>query len=38
MTHNSLYLVLILSLDLNWRWLLFQPIILKIPEKADVEN
>ena len=38
MTHNSLYLVLILSLDLNWRWLLFQPIILKIPEKADMEN
>ena len=38
MTHNSLYLVLILSLDLNWRWLLFQPIILRILEKADVEN
>ena len=38
MTHNSLYLVLLLSLDLNWRWLLSQPIILKIPEKADMEN
>ena len=38
MTHDSLYLVLLLSLDLNWRWLLFQPIILKIPEKADIKN
>ena len=38
MTHYSLYLVLLLSINLNWRWLLSQPIILKIPEKADVKN
>ena len=38
MTHNYLYLVLLLYLDLNWRWLLSQAIILKIPEKANMEN
>ena len=38
MTHYSLYLLLLLTLDLNQRWLLSQPIIFKILEKADVKN
>ena len=37
-THYSLYLILLLPIDLNWRWLLPQPIIVKIPKKADIEN
>ena len=38
MTHYSLSLILLLSINLNWRWLLTQSIILKIPKKAGVEN
>ena len=38
MTHDSLYLVLLLSLNLHWSRLLFQPIILKIFEKANIQN
>ena len=38
MAHYSLYLILLLSINLNWRWLLSQPIILKIHEKTDIEN
>ena len=37
-THCSLYLIFFLSIDLNWRCLLCQPIILEIPKKADMEN
>ena len=38
MTLYSLYLILLLPIDLSLRWLLHQPIVLKIPKKADVEN
>ena len=38
MAHYSLYLILLLSIYLNRRWLLFQSITLEIPEKADMEN
>ena len=38
MAHYSLYLLLLLSIYLNWRWLLPYLIILKIPNKADMEN
>ena len=37
MAHYNLYLILLLSFNLNWRWLLSQPIFLKIPRKADME-
>ena len=38
MTHYSLYLKLVKAINLNWRWLLPQPIVLKVPKEADVEN
>ena len=37
-THYSLYFMLLLPIDLNWRWLQPQPIVLKIPERAEVET
>ena len=36
--YYSLYLILLQSIGLNWRWLLPLPIILKIPNKFDMEN
>ena len=38
MAHYSLYLILLLSINLNQSWLLSQPINLKIPKKSNVEN
>ena len=32
MAYYILYLVLLQSINLNWRWLLSQPIILKNPK------
>ena len=38
MAHYSLYLILLLSINLSWSWLLYQLIILEIPSKADIKN
>ena len=38
MTYYGLYVILLLPIELNWRWLLPQSIVLKTPKQADVEN
>ena len=38
MMHYHLYLIFQLPINLNWRWLLYQPIIYNVPKEADVEK
>ena len=38
MTHDSFYFILLLPINLDWRWLLLQPLVLKVPKQADMEN
>ena len=38
LAHYSLYIILVLFINLNWRCLISQPIILRIPRKADMKK
>ena len=38
MTRSYLYLILLFPINLDWRWLLPQTIVLKVPKVGDMDN